>query len=366
VLGRTLVERISLLVFIVALAATVMVYLSRNSADGSDAQRLTVAPTRSSEALGANTHPTPKPATATSTPTLGELLIAADQVQRAQDFFEAVTAPTMEEVLVAADQVNRARDFFQAVLPTATPTLAEVLVAADQVQRAQDFFRAVEAADAVPTPTLAEILVAADQVNRLQAWAEAAAAAPPPVTQPAPPPPPAPTNTPVPPPPPAPTDTPIPPPPAAPPQSAPEPARINAGNGWYDTGFEAEVMAGINARRAAAGLGPLTLEPRLTQAAKDYAKVLADYEWFNHTGPDGSTLVSRIEAAGFPFTVQVGEVLAWGSNGWPPEEIVQAWIDSPSHREQIMAGVYTRAGIGCYFTQEDSLMVRCVVDLAAG
>ena len=108
------------------------------------------------------------------------------------------------------------------------------------------------------------------------------------------------------------------------------------------------------------------MEPRLTQASKDYAKVLADHEWFNHTGPDGSTLVSRVEAAGFPFTVQIGEVLAWGSSGWPPEEIVQAWIDSPSHREQIMAGVYTRAGIGCYFTQTDTLMVRCVVDLAAG
>lgn len=363
--GRTLVERISLIVFIVALAATVMVYLSRNGGTATEPQRLTAAPTRSSEALGANTHPSPAPATATSTPTLGELLVAADQVTRAQDFFEAVTAPTLEEVLVAADQVQRARDFFQAVLPTATPTLADVLVAADQVQRAQDFFRAVENGDAEPTPTLAEVLVAADQVNRLQAWAEAAEAAPPPVTQQAPPPPPPPTNTPVPPPPPAPTNTPVP-PPAAPPQSQAEPAQIPAGNGWYDTGFEAEVMAGINARRAAAGLGALTLEPRLTQAAKDYAKVLADNEWFNHTGPDGSTLVSRVEAAGFPFTVQIGEVLAWGSNGWPPEEIVQAWIDSPSHREQIMAGVYTRAGIGCYFTQEASIMVRCVVDLAAG
>ena len=111
-------------------------------------------------------------------------------------------------------------------------------------------------------------------------------------------------------------------------------------------------------------MGPLTSEPRLTQAAKDYAKVLADFNWFSHTGPDGSDLVSRTEAAGFPFTVQIGEVIAWGSDGWPPADIVQAWLDSPSHREQIMSGVYGRAGIGCYFTDHGTLMVRCVMDLA--
>jgi uncharacterized protein YkwD len=136
------------------------------------------------------------------------------------------------------------------------------------------------------------------------------------------------------------------------------------GPGWHDASFEANVMALVNQRRAQAGLGALAYEPRLTAAAKDYARVLAVHNHFSHTGPDGSTLVSRVEAAGFPFTVQVGEVLAWGSDNWPPAEIVQAWMDSPSHREQMLEGVYTRAGIGCYFTQEATLMVRCVIDFA--
>jgi uncharacterized protein YkwD len=124
------------------------------------------------------------------------------------------------------------------------------------------------------------------------------------------------------------------------------------------------VFALVNQRRAQAGLGPLSPEPRLEQAAKDYARILAIHDWFSHTGPDGSTLVSRVEAAGFPFTVQVGEVLAWGSDNWPASGIVQAWMDSPSHKDQILEGVYARAGVGCYFTQESSLMVRCVIDFA--
>lgn len=164
---------------------------------------------------------------------------------------------------------------------------------------------------------------------------------------------------------------------APPPQPAPRPAPRPApapvpqplavagtSGGWYDDGYNAQVFAGVNARRAAAGLGPLRVEPRLARAAADYAKVLADSNHFSHTGPDGSTLVSRVEAAGFPFTVQVGEVIAWGTNGWSATGVVQAWIDSPSHKEQILGAAYTRAGVGCYFTREATIVVRCVMDLA--
>jgi uncharacterized protein YkwD len=64
--------------------------------------------------------------------------------------------------------------------------------------------------------------------------------------------------------------------------------------------------------------------------------------------------------------VQIGEVLAWGSNGWTPAEIVQAWMDSPAHREQIMSGIYSRAGAGCYFSKSTgTTMVRCAMELAA-
>jgi uncharacterized protein YkwD len=150
-----------------------------------------------------------------------------------------------------------------------------------------------------------------------------------------------------------------------PPAAAPPAAPIQReGNGYYDLAFENQVFALVNQRRAQAGLPALSVESRLAQAARTYGKVLADNDWFSHTGPDGSDLVSRIEAAGLPFTVQFGEVLAWGSNGWPPKDIVQAWIDSPAHRDQILGSAYTRAGVGCYFTKEGSLTVRCVMDFA--
>jgi uncharacterized protein YkwD len=137
-----------------------------------------------------------------------------------------------------------------------------------------------------------------------------------------------------------------------------------AADGWYDDAFSAHVRDLVNAERAKAGLGAVSVEPRLTLAASTYAKVLSDNDWFSHTGPDGSTVVDRVEAEGFPFDVQIGEVLAWGNEGWGAGEIVQAWLDSLSHREQILSPVYTRAGVACYFTPAEGVTVYCVMDFA--
>lgn len=153
-----------------------------------------------------------------------------------------------------------------------------------------------------------------------------------------------------------------PPRPVAPAPTSTRPPRPAAG--WYDDAFTAAVRDLVNAERAKAGLGPLSIEPRLTASAAGYAKVLADNKWFAHVGPDGSTLVTRAEAAGFPFNVRLGEVLAWGTAGWPPASIVRAWMNSPSHRAEILNGVYTRAGASCYFTPAEDVTVHCVMDLA--
>ena len=147
--------------------------------------------------------------------------------------------------------------------------------------------------------------------------------------------------------------------PTEPPLAAAHPA-----GGWYDDAFTATVRNLVNGERAKVGLGPLSVEPRLTASAAGYAKVLSDDNWFSHVGPDGSTLVTRAEAAGFPFTVRLGEVLAWGNEGWTPAGIVQAWMHSPTHREEILSGAYIRAGTGCYFTPAEGVTVYCVMDLA--
>jgi uncharacterized protein YkwD len=149
-----------------------------------------------------------------------------------------------------------------------------------------------------------------------------------------------------------------------PPQPAPEPQR--AAGVWVDAVFTTAVFDGVNARRQRAGLPPLSSDARLTRAASDYAVLMSETGWFSHTGPDGSSFVDRIVAAGFPFTAQVGEVLAMGTNGWPAADVVQAWMDSPPHREQLMNGAYRLAGVACAFTRGGgTLTVRCAMEFAA-
>jgi uncharacterized protein YkwD len=156
-----------------------------------------------------------------------------------------------------------------------------------------------------------------------------------------------------------------PPPPTATPE--PPPAAQTDADVWTESLFTQSVWDGVNARRAQAGLGAVSAEGRLHAAAYNYATLIAERRWFSHTGPDGSSFVDRIVAAGFPFTVEVGEVLAMGSQGWPADEVVGAWMDSAPHREQLLNPAYTRAGLECAFTHENgALMVRCVMEFATG
>jgi len=325
--GRTFDARWAFALPAIAIAAAVLVFLSRAGTGQPRPASAVADPTRVSRTLGAREF---RAADAAPTATLGESWLAGAALIKA------------------------------GVIPAATPTLGETWLAVDALIKAGVLPTPPWMLTVAPTPTLSDTLEAAVVLVSAGAMPPPPALAADHQTQNAPPAPPPATSTPVPA-----TSTPL-----APMKTPTVVAKVAttaaSRSGWYDDAYTTLVFNLVNQRRQAAGLAPLAVEPRLANSAATYAKVLADNNWFSHTGPDGSTLVTRDEAAGFPFTVQIGEVLAWGSNGWTPGEIVQAWMDSPPHREEIMSPVYTRAGTGCYFTNTGTLMVRCAMELAAG
>lgn len=150
------------------------------------------------------------------------------------------------------------------------------------------------------------------------------------------------------------------------PQPAPTepPASAAASGVWEDAAYTQAVWDGVNARRATLGLAPLTVDPRLASAASSYARLMSERDWFSHTGPDGSSFAGRVTAAGFPFDGRLGEVLAMGSEGWPAASVVQAWMDSAPHREQLLDPAYRLAGVGCAFTPVTNV-VRCAMEFSA-
>ncbi len=106
----------------------------------------------------------------------------------------------------------------------------------------------------------------------------------------------------------------------------------------------------LNGVRADAGLPLLTLDDKLSAAATAYAHDLVAGGYFSHTGRDGSTIRTRLDAVGYlPRDAgwAIGENLAWGTGPLAtPASIMQAWMNSPGHRENILNPDYREIGIG--------------------
>jgi uncharacterized protein YkwD len=106
----------------------------------------------------------------------------------------------------------------------------------------------------------------------------------------------------------------------------------------------------LNAERSRHGLRPLRANQKLAKAARGHAKDMAKHNYFDHNSRSGATFVDRIRNAGYlagAHSWTVGENLAWGAGSRAtPSAIVQAWMDSPGHRANILNGAYREIGLG--------------------
>jgi uncharacterized protein YkwD len=106
----------------------------------------------------------------------------------------------------------------------------------------------------------------------------------------------------------------------------------------------------MNAQRTARGLARLRAHPALEQAATRYARQMVRDQFFDHTSPGGSTMVSRIKATSYFDDVArwtVGENLAWGAGAKAsPRATVDAWMRSADHRANLLDRDFLDVGIG--------------------
>jgi hypothetical protein len=80
---------------------------------------------------------------------------------------------------------------------------------------------------------------------------------------------------------------------------------------------------------------------------------MVDNKYFAHNSLDGRDVVARLKEAGYiPKTGQwaIGENLAWGSGTLAtPKALVNAWMNSPPHRENLLAADFQEVGMGVVF-----------------
>jgi uncharacterized protein YkwD len=114
-----------------------------------------------------------------------------------------------------------------------------------------------------------------------------------------------------------------------------------------------DMLARVNAIRAAAGAAPVRLCPRLDTSAQRYARVLARRGYISHTGPDGSQPWDRMRAAGY-FWHSAGENLAAGQQGL--RAVTAAWRESAPHLANMVNPVFTDVGFG--YSRNDASTYR--------
>lgn len=102
------------------------------------------------------------------------------------------------------------------------------------------------------------------------------------------------------------------------------------------------VVGQINSERRAAGLPALTANSKLSTSAFLKAQDMCTKHYWAHEAPDGTTPWSFVDAAGYNY-LSVGENLAQGFVG--DSALVAAWMASPAHRDNILAGKYQDIGI---------------------
>lgn len=103
------------------------------------------------------------------------------------------------------------------------------------------------------------------------------------------------------------------------------------------------VAALTNDARKEEALPVLIPNPILAKGAQLKAQDMAEKEYFSHTGPDGSLPWKWFAAAGYEYEY-AGENLA--VNFTDSDEVVDAWLESPTHRANIMKASFTEIGIG--------------------
>jgi uncharacterized protein YkwD len=93
-----------------------------------------------------------------------------------------------------------------------------------------------------------------------------------------------------------------------------------------------EVVTMTNQRRRANGCDELEVDWDLTIASIRQSLYMARTGRFSHIWKDGTTFVARSHAAG--YGQPSGENIAWGYH--TASEVIDAWMASPSHRENIL------------------------------
>ncbi|MBO4400987.1 MAG: hypothetical protein J5809_03980 [Selenomonadaceae bacterium] len=126
-------------------------------------------------------------------------------------------------------------------------------------------------------------------------------------------------------------------------------SNVYAASSWRDDttvskNFAREVLDLVNVERRKENLRPLKLARDLNHYAQVRAKEIT--KKFSHTRPNGKSCFTAVAR---PYRM-LGENIAAGQKS--SAQVVEEWMNSPSHRENIMNPKFRELGVGYLYQPE--------------
>jgi len=114
-----------------------------------------------------------------------------------------------------------------------------------------------------------------------------------------------------------------------------------------------QVLQLVNLERTEAGLAPVVRSETLSKLAADYACRMIEGGFFGHTDPDTGYGPGERAVAGKYLFWSVGENLAAGQQ--TAADVMRVWMESDSHRANILDHRWTEIGIAVRVGGEHSI-----------
>lgn len=119
--------------------------------------------------------------------------------------------------------------------------------------------------------------------------------------------------------------------------------------------FERIAFELINAKRAESGLQPLIWSDDLADVARVHSQNMAEFNFFSHRGLDNKLVSDRADDHGAGKWRSIGENIAF-NRGYkdPVAKAVELWLDSPSHRRNLLDSSWKETAVGIAISDDGS------------
>ena len=138
---------------------------------------------------------------------------------------------------------------------------------------------------------------------------------------------------------------------------------------WDEENVSMQIHRKINDERSLRGYNELEYSSALEEVADYHSKEMAENNFFSHDSPSGETMNDRYDAFGLSCRLSAENIhqTYWKESvqGYGlintredvAENVVNGWMNSPGHRENILLEGVESQGIGIFKTEDGEVFV---------